>query len=285
VDVTKPSIYEYNDYRQFLSDWYDGQPSGPSRLSKSEISRRLGLPNTRSYFTDVLAGRTLTSLFADRFVELLDLDREEAQFFRVLVRFGQAATPEERELEFDQLVSLNRSPHRETDLSSYAYYRHWWNGALRALFTIEDHSDDYESMARRIQPRITSTQARQAVDSMSKLGIIHRDPSGYWKPLDMAITANTDFQNQIVRGLQMQQFDLVRQSILQDAPGKDISTSTISVSAVGMKHLVKRIDKFRSEVRSIVHKDPQPPDRVVLLDLALIRLTETASEPIQEVSK
>lgn len=272
--MIKPSIYAYSDYRRFLSDWHAAQPAGPSRLSKSEISRRLGLPNTRSYFSDVLAGRTLTALFADRFVELLELDRDEAQFFRVLVRFGQAATPEERELEFDQLVSLNRSPCRETDLASYAYYRHWWNGALRALFTIENHSDDYEVMSRRIKPRITAAQARQAVETMSKLGIIHRDTNGHWKPVNLAISAKTDFENQIVRGLQMQQFDLVRQSILQDLPGKDISTSTVSVSELGMKHLLKRIEKFRSEIRSIVHKDPMTADRVLLLDLALIPLIE-----------
>lgn len=282
--MTKPSIYAYSDFRRFLSDWHDGQPAGPDRLSKSEISRRLGLPNTRSYFSDVLAGRTVTSLFADRFVELLELDREEAQFFRVLVRFGQATTPEEKELEFDQLVSLNRSPYRETDHASYAYYRHWWNGALRALFTIENHSDDFDAMARRIRPRITTLQARQAVDQMSKLGVIQRDASGHWKPVDMAISARNDLENHIVRGLQMQQFDLVRQAILQDIPGKDISTSTVSVSEVGMRHLVRRIDKFRSEVRSIVHKDPLPSDRVVLIDLALVPLTESAGEPKERTS-
>lgn len=277
--MTTPSIYAYSDFRRFLSDWYEAQSVGSDRLSKSEISRRLGLPNTRSYFSDVLAGRTVTPLFADRFVDLLGLDRDEAQFFRVLARFGQAATPEEKELEFDQLVSLNRSPFQETDHAAYAYYRHWWNGALRALFVMENHSDDFEAMARRIRPRITAAQARQAVETMSSLGMINRSADGNWKPSDMAISARKDLGNHIVRGLQMQQFDLARQAILQDVKGKDISTSTVSVSEAGMRQLVRRAEKFRSEVRSIVHKDPLPSDRVVLIDLALVPLTESAGEP------
>src|ERR1035437_2671991 len=122
-----PIVYEYNDFRKFLADWFAAEHLLDRGLTKSEMSRRLGLPNTRSYFTDVLGGRQVTDLFLERFVVTLDLDPEEARFFRTLVRFNQAKEPEEREQAFDQLVALNRTPVNVLDPRAYQYYRHWWN--------------------------------------------------------------------------------------------------------------------------------------------------------------
>jgi hypothetical protein len=53
-----------------------------------------------------------------------------------------------------------------------------------------------------------------------------------------------------------------------------VATNVVSVSADGFRHLLERMEKARSEVRSIVHKDALPAERVCQIVLALVPLTE-----------
>lgn len=274
MDMQLPSVYAYHDFRQFLKDWWEARHQQEPDLSKSEMSRRLGLPNTRSYFTDVLAGKAVTELFVARFVAALDLSVEESRFFRTLVQFNQAATPEEREVAFDGLVALNKTPYRKLDARDYRYYRHWWNGAIRAVLAIEDHVDDWDRLASRIQPAITARQAREALALMDELGLVARDERGFWKPKDAALSSGSDIREELVLQLQLQQFDLARRAIMtRFRSPKEIATSTLSLSGAGLDLVRARFERFRSEVRSIAHKDPEPADRVYSLCLALFPLT------------
>jgi uncharacterized protein (TIGR02147 family) len=79
------------------------------------------LPNTRSYFTDVLKGKKVAPTFTERFINVMELNKEEAQFFRALVKFNQAENLSEREIYFEQLISLNRTPKKVIDKKAYSY--------------------------------------------------------------------------------------------------------------------------------------------------------------------
>lgn len=278
--MDKPSVYQYHDLRSYLKDWWEVRHREDSAFSKSEMSRRLGLPNTRSYFTDVLAGKQVTPLFAARFAEVLGLTVDEARYFRALVDFDQASTPEDREAAFDALVSLDRSPTRRLDPREHRYYKDWWNGALRAVLDIEDHAEDWGRLAARVQPAITARQAREAIELMAELGLVVRDDRGFWKPVDRALSTGDDVRDELVLRLQSQQFDLARRAISArfEAP-KEIATSTLSLSAVGFEQVRARFHQFRSEVRAAAMHDPDPADRVYVLCTALFPLTNPERIP------
>jgi uncharacterized protein (TIGR02147 family) len=272
--MDKPNVFAYQDFRKFLLDWWEFRRVSDPELTKSEMSRRLGLPNTRSYFTDALAGKKVTELFLDRFESVMDLTVDESRFFRALAQFNQADTPEERQVAFDRLVTFNKTPHRIVAPKEYSYYRHWWNGAIRAVLAIEDHADDWDRLAARIQPAITAKQARTSVELMFELGLVHRDKSRHWKPCESALSSGDLVRDELVQQVQMQWFDLARQSIMTPSKQpRDFATSTIHVSAAGLEHIRSRLDKFRSEIRSIAHKDPDTADRVYSLCLAFFPLT------------
>lgn len=272
--MNNPSIFAYKDFRLYLQDWWAFRHAAEPGFSKSEASRRLGLPNTRSYFTDVLAGKKVTDLFVDRFCQMLELPTEEAKFFRSLVQFNQAETPEDREIAFDRLVALNRTRYRMVDPKSYQYYRHWWHGAVRAVLAIEDHEDDWATLASRVSPAITARQAKEAVALMEELGFVERDERGCWKPTETSISAGDNNRDELVLQMQMQQFDLARRAIMTTfSTPKDIATSTLSVSASAVETIRDRVHRFRSEVRAIANKDPDPADRVYSLCLAFFPLS------------
>src|SRR5947208_3140515 len=125
------NIFEHADFRKFLLEYQTNRHAVDKRFSRLGICKMLGLPNTRSFFTDVLNGRQVSKNYAERFVKVLELDKDEAQYFRVLVQFNQAENENERELLFDQLISLNRTPKKFIDADAYAYFKEWHHGAVR----------------------------------------------------------------------------------------------------------------------------------------------------------
>jgi uncharacterized protein (TIGR02147 family) len=85
-----------------------------------------------------MAGRNVTSSFVERFVSGFSLEKNEARYFIALFKFSQADTSE-RELYYDQLISLNRTPKKVMDRRIFQYYQNWYNGTIRALLNFFGH--------------------------------------------------------------------------------------------------------------------------------------------------
>jgi len=273
--VNHSSIYEFSDFRSYLKAWFEQEKLRRIKFSKAEVSRLLGLPNTRNYFSDLLGGKELSDTFLERLVALLALPRDEAKYFRALVRFNQAPSPEAREEALDRLVSLNRSPRVILKDERMEYFRHWWHGAVRALLDTSDFGDEPDRIAKALVPSITPGQARESLALLAKLDLIRRTRDKFWKPTDQAVSSPDGLRDELLVELQLQQLDLVRKSLLRKkAPKRMVATNVVSVSADGFRHLLERMEKARSEVRSIVHKDTLPAERVCQVVLALVPLTE-----------
>ena len=274
-----PSPYDYNDFRRYLTDWHCARQAADPEFSKSEVSRQLGLPRTRSYFTDILAGKRISGTFLDRFILVLSLDKDEARYFRVLVRFNQAQTPEDRELSFDQLVALNKTPRHGLEQQHYLYYRHWWNGAIRALLEISDyHGDEPGRIAKDLTPPITTGEAKASLELLLKLGLVAKNAKGFLKPTTRNLATPESSRDELVRQLQIQQLELAQCSLLMPpSPDRRTFSNTISVSDSSWEMILQRIERFREELRSIVHRDPDPANRVAQFTLSFIPLSRKAT--------
>jgi len=276
--MNEPSVYSYRDFRRYLADWQVWAQSGNPELSKSEVSRRLGLPRTRSYFTDVLSGRKVSGAFVDRFLRVLGLERDEARYFRTLVRFNQAGTPEDREIAFDELVGQTRIQRTALELSAYRYYRHWWVGAVRALLATGDFTEDPVPVSRALKPAVTPGQAREALELLLELGLAERDARGFVRPTDRHLATPEASRDDFVKQLQIQQMGVVQSSLLAgDDPHRRVVTNTVSLSAEAAALLLERVDNFRRSVAAIVQQDPDPADRVLQITLSLVPLTTPES--------
>jgi len=268
-----PSIYEYNDYRTFLAAYQRARYAEDKSFTKSAICKQLGLPRTRSYFNDVLNGKEVTPTFVDRFIKLLGFTKHEAQFFRVLVQFNQAASADEREFYFEQLISLNKTPMRTVDTASYDYYKEWYHSAIRALLDIIDFSNDYAALGKMLYPQIPAARARESIQLLLKLNLIAMNKEGYLKPTEKSITTGPNTEDELIKQHQLQCIDMAREALVK--PGqqpRSIASNTLSISERGLKRLDKLLQKFKSEVRSLTHKDEKPASRVFLLNVQCIQL-------------
>lgn len=274
--MDNPDIYEYADFRKYLSDWQTVRQTQDPVFTKTHVSHLLGLPRTRGYFSDILGGKRVSDTFLERFVDILDLSRERTRFFRTLVRFNQAETPEEKDLALDQLVSLNHAPVTRLENRAWEYYRSWRHGAVRALLSVHDlDSDSLVRAAAHMTPPLTPGQALQSLELLTELGLVLQDERGFWKPAQATLATPEYAKDEVLRLLQIQQLDLVRKALLEPGDGsRAVATNLVTVSESAWSQIRDRLDKFRSEVRAIAHRDPDPADRVILIASALLPLHE-----------
>ena len=276
-----PDLFAYNDFRKFLADWLDWKQSEDPSFTKAECSRRLGLPNSRSYLPDLLRGKRLSDVFRERFVRLLGLPDDEARFFRVLVRFNQAERPEERDAAYDELAALNRTPRHALGREQMDYYRTWRNGVVRALAGI-DALDSAEAIACASVVPLTLPQVKQALRLLQKLELAAPDKRGVLRPTEKVLQADPSLGRELLRQLQAQHLELSREAFLQEgSPDRVFWSNTLSCSGEAQEAVLRALRRFQSEVRSIIHKDPHPADRAWQINLQFFPLGTAATKPLQ----
>jgi len=266
----RPNIFGYNDFRTFLEEYYTYTHTMDRNFTKAFVCQELGLPNSRSYFQDVLNGKFVSELKVPLFIKLLRLSHDESQYFRVLVKFNQCDDPEEKELLLDQLITLNRIPQKIVSPKAYSYYKEWYHSVVKALLEVIDFSGDYAGLGHKLLPPITARQARGSIKLLMDLGLIKKNERGFYKPTDKVVSTGAFAQDAIIRQFQMKCIGSARFALLKNRGQPErVLTNTISISEEGYKRLETHLQKFCSEVRSIVHKDEKKPDRVYQLDILL----------------
>lgn len=275
--MAEPIVYEFQSFRAWLAAWFAwmSEHEEPG-LSKSEISRRLGLPRTRSYFNDILRGKAVSPVFVERLIDLTALNRPEAKYFRALVRFDQASDPREREEAFEDILSLNRVPWAKAAGSAWEYYADWRNQLVRALLVVRPCTGDWAALAKLSLLPLSASEVRRTVATLERLGMASRGVDGIWRPTDPSLSTGVGMKDQILRQAQIVQLEHIRNDLLQgseERPPRKVTTSVVSISAKGADRLLARIERLRSEIRSLAHRDPDPIDRVYLVALAAVPLS------------
>ncbi len=275
--MSEPVIYEFHDFRAWLAAWYAFESAEVEPgLSKSEVSRRLGLPRTRSYFNDILRGKPVSAVFVERLIDLTEQNRTEAKYFRALVRFAQASDTREREEAFDDVVALNRVPWAKAAGDSWEYYKDWRNQLVRALLLVEPCTGDWEALARKSLLPLSVAEIKKTILVLERLGMVGKGEDGIWRPAQPSISTGSEMGEKILRQAQMVQLEHIRDDLLHDSEGRPprkVTTSLVSISGPGLDRILLRMDRLRSEIRALAHRDPNPADRVYLVALAAVPLT------------
>jgi uncharacterized protein (TIGR02147 family) len=271
MEPQKVNLFEYSNFRAFLEDYQARRQEADPAFTRARLCKELGLPNTRSYFNDIIKGlRPLSKTYVDRFVEVLKMDADEDLYFRTLVDFNQTTNERDRELLFDQLIALNRTPRRFVEPEKYAFYKHWYHNAVYFLLQAWSFRGDYQDLARRVHPPITPLQARESIELIEKLGMACMNEEGEWKVTDRTLDAGPYVKDELVRQYQLQVLGLAKKAMLFQRGPKGIrnfSTVTLSISGHASRIIEKKLQKFKSEARAIAHKDDLPADRVYQLNL------------------
>ena len=276
MNTTRPNIFEYIDFKQFLADAYNAKRRAEPGFTHAYICHKLGQPNSRSFFNNIIKGRKkLTPTFIELFTKIFGLVSLESKFFRALVNYNQADGAEEKEFYFDQIIQLNQTPFTLIDKDTYAYYKVWYHSTIRSLLAVVDFKNEYKELAVKLIPPITVKQARESIVLLKRLGMIKFDANGYLKPVDKVLSTGKSADDHILRRYQTQCLELGKNAVVSNESQPCSTTvSTVFVSDSGYIRILNRLEQCRSEIRSIIHKDEEPPTRVYQVTLQLFPKTK-----------
>ncbi len=269
--TTKPNVFEFIDYRKFLTKWREIKKETIPGLTHEYLCAKLG-QNNRTYFSDLEKGRKKISPEAlDRLIRLIGFKSDEAKYFRAIVQYGLAVTYDEKEFWFEQAIQLNNTPKKIIDKTTYDYYRKWYHSTVRAYLDTCNFKDDYQEASRKLYNRVTPDEIREAIANLRTLGLIAPDADGYLKPVDKVIITGEEVKDNLLQCYQLANIDLIRSIVAENEPDTyDCRHLTVSVSDEGIRHIKKRIKQLRSEIIAIVHKDDKKADRIYKIALHII---------------
>lgn len=268
-------IYQYTNVREYLRAFRDQKKSEESGFSNQYICYRLGQKNSRSYFNNVLTGRVrIGAAMVERFIEFLELPRNEANYFRALVNYSQAQDSVEQKRYFRELLSLNRSPGREMDQKAFRYYSEWYHAVVRSMLDIFDiRENDVKVLTNAIVAPVTEKQVKESLELLRELNLAAYNSDGFLKPTDLSVRCGKDVQKDLIRQYQIMNLSLSTEVIANDSvePQK-VSSLTMSISDSALQQIRSRIDQLREEIRTIVQNDTEKADNLYQTNIHLFPL-------------
>ncbi len=279
--MEQPDIFDYSDFRKFLNDMFNFKRSQNIKFNKAHICRELGLENSRSYFQDIVNGKFLSPIKVPLMVNVFGLNKGESKYFRILVNYNQAFDePDERELYFEQLVTLKKSSGREVDSSQYEYYSKWYHSVIRATLDIVDASEDDTALIRKqLVPNITAKEVRDSLKLLKKLDLVYVTDDGFLKPSDTIMRTPQYCRDEAIIRFQMQILEQAQHVFpTKNSTGlnKRTITKMLTFSEHGNERLEAAIDRFSNEINAIVAEDEGESDRIYQMLISLFPYSKGA---------
>lgn len=267
-------IQIYMDYRSYLKDWVGERKKEGLPGSNRWFAIKMGI-NSTSWLTLVLQGkRNLNNSNTDKLIELLQFETFESRYFHTLVKLNQAKERVEQDKFLNRLNQLKKQKNvKIITRDFYEYYSKWYYAVVRAVIGFGDFTGNYEALAERILPPITSAQARTSVGFLEKIGFI-KNKDGKYLITEPSLTTGEYGRSNAIKNYQQDTMLLAQQALTKiDKKYRDISTLTIGVSAKNIEKIRDIIAEAQKQI-SIVADTDEDADLVYQLNVQLFPMTK-----------
>jgi uncharacterized protein (TIGR02147 family) len=241
-------LYQHTDYRAFLREWFAEAKETQVAMSYRFLASKLSLDP--GFLVHVFHGQKhLAEAHIPAVVKILKLKSGESEYFRRLVLFGKAKGAAETKRRFEELMESREGQVRHIEAKEHRYYQEWYIPVVRCLLGTFEFRGDWDDLARRLRPSITSAQAKEAVSVLRKLGLVTKNDQGVWEPTDSHLSSGDAWTGHAVLGFQKQMAELA--SIGLDEIGKEereISTLTFGIPAEELADLREMVREFRGKL-------------------------------------
>ena len=255
VDVR---VYDFLDYRAYLRAHYEAAKRTQRSFSFRSFSKLAGLRSPNFLKLVIEGERNLGADSVPRFCVALALEAPEAEFFADLVAFNQATSLAEKNRAFERISASRRfRAARRIDGDLFAYLSHWYNPAIRELAGRADFSEDPRWIASQVRPRISPTEAAEAMRLLLSLGLLVRDAnSGRILRGEPTLTTEHEVRSLGAAAFHRQMIERAGES-LETVPAalRDLAALTVCISPETAARVKERIHQFREALTELCDSD------------------------------
>jgi len=159
------SIFNYDNYRIFLKDYFDAKKKEKTSFSQRYFAKKAGF-NAHNFCTLVLEGkRNLATESIHKIIMGIGLKIKAASYFENLVYLNQATTIADKELYFQRLKKIsNKTQFYQLHKDQFFFYEKWYYPVIRELMTLMKWNGDYSVLAQSVRPPISTSEAKHAAE-------------------------------------------------------------------------------------------------------------------------
>ena len=254
------SVYDFLDHRVYLAAYYQAAKRTRPSFSFRLFSKLAGLRSPNFLKLVIDGERNLGADSVGRFVKALGLEGADGDFFADLVAFGQAQTLAEKNRAFERIAASRRfRAARRIDGELFAYLSHWYNPVIRELAARDDFQEEPRWLAAQLRPKISATEAAEAMKLLLSLGLLVRDAdTGRVVRGEPTLTTEHEVRSLGAAAFHRQMLERAAQSI-ETVPRelRDLAALTVCVSPETAAIVKQRIHQFREALTELCDADTQ----------------------------
>ena len=269
-------IIEYIDFRQYMRDFYD-ERKRRSAFTWREFSRIAGFSSS-AYMKVVCDGASkLSKIGVERVGAAMGLTGFEMDYFRAMVKFGQADSEEKKKAAYGEMLAVAKQ-YKIRVLSGdlFEYYDSWRNPVLRELAPLMPGATPGE-IAKKIYVETSAQEVRESLDFLTKTGLLKKKDDGTLVQPESSVKGATDATRLALRGMHRQMSELATPALDLPKEERNFSGVTMGVSRESYARIVDVLNECRKKIIAIAGEENNI-EQVYRVNLQLFPLTRNLRE-------
>jgi uncharacterized protein (TIGR02147 family) len=269
------SVFDFQDYRTFLSEAFAERKKLNGGFSFRGISQKIGIKSS-GFLSSVLQGkRGIGDRTAIELAKILRLGSGEREYFMNLIKYNQAQAHEERKFYLEKCISI-RKRHTQinmVEIDQYEFYEKWYYAAIREVIGILNVTDDDAALVGRgLRPAITPEEVRRAFVVLLRLGMIKKNEQGVYEKAESLINSGVPTNPTALHNFQLAMMDLAHGCFDRfPKEDRDISSLTLSIDSLVLDMAQRMVENLRKNLLEL-SRSVKNPDRVIQMNFQIFPL-------------
>ncbi|NRA66262.1 MAG: TIGR02147 family protein [Pseudobacteriovorax sp.] len=279
----KLDIFQYQDFRLYLADYYAKQKAESAGFSYRQFSKRCGFSSPNFLKLVIDGKRNLSAESISIFIRVIGLNAKEGMFFRSLVEFCQEKD-DQRKADLLQVMAKLRpfADERSIDDDSVQYMSHWLYPVIREMAERPDFCDDPYWISRRLNGRTSVRDIRTVLDFLFKAKFIVKSEDGSFSCQDKIVISSDEVKNlalrQYYRTILDQGKDMLSDLALEE---REFGSLILTMPVTRLADFKQRLKEFRRSIHKwaldAVVDEAEAPAQVVQFNFQMFPQTKGKS--------
>lgn len=258
------SIFEYEDYRNYLKDFYEAQKAKNPHFSFRSFAQKAKLTSPNYLKLVIDRKRRITDKNLNHFIRGLGLKAAEAAYFTNLIFYQEAKSKEAKETYLSELMRIRNREMRAAKLLTEEQHAQvlgdWVNWAVREMVLLKDFRPDPYWISERLQGLVSAEKAQQSLDLLQSLELIE-EQNGKFAQRDLLVTTSDEKKSVVIQGFHRQFTQLSLRSLAVDSVKiREFSGLTIALPKSRIPEIKGEIKEFRKKLNKIFSQEQENDD-------------------------
>ena len=267
------SVIEYEDYRSFMNDYYQWKKR-TSAFSWRDFTKKGGFTSP-NYMKLVCEGKSgLSKNGIERAADAMDLVGAEREYFRQLVKFGQAKSDADKKAAYTEMKEI-ASAHKVRVLEgeSVSFYESWKYPVLRELAPMMPGAKPLE-VAKACGGAFSAEEVRDALAFLTRAKFLKKVANDVYEQVDRSLQMSVAAMPVLVREMHKEMADFAKEAIEKyPIDERNFTGITMGIDDEDYVEILKELDACRKRIISIATAK-KGGNRVYRLNMQMFPLTE-----------